>query len=91
MHTQFDPADEATRAVVTVGNGREFVVECVEGPFHRRRLVIIAAHCLPSLPPCAEHSYYEDRIRLRAFPRGFDDQPGSAWRTRIRAGGDDRG
>jgi hypothetical protein len=40
------------RAVVKVGNGRGFVVNrrCYLG--YRERIIITAAHCLPSLPPC---------------------------------------
>src|SRR5262249_29321365 len=44
------------QAIVTVGEGRGFVVangdDC---------LVVTAAHCLPSLPPCATFSHVEER------------------------------
>lgn len=48
--------DEAQRAVITVGEGRGFVVE---GP--RQRLIITAAHCLPHFPSCAAFSHLEER------------------------------
>ena len=48
--------DEAQRAVITVGEGRGFVVEGA-----RQRLVITAAHCLPHFPPCATISHLEER------------------------------
>ena len=48
--------DEAQRAVITVGEGRGFVVEGA-----RQRLVITAAHCLPHFPPCAAFSHLEER------------------------------
>ena len=48
--------DEAQRAVITVGQGRGFVVEAV-----RQRLVITAAHCLPDFPPSAAYSHLEER------------------------------
>jgi hypothetical protein len=42
---------KATRAVLTVGDGRGFVVEC-EHHGYLLRVVITAAHCLPRLPHC---------------------------------------
>ena len=49
--------EKASRAVVRVGDGgRGFVVEG-QGD----RLIITAAHCLPSFPPCATASYTEER------------------------------
>lgn len=45
-----------TRAVVTVGDGRGFIVK-----LNRRRLVITAAHCLPELPPAHAASYTHER------------------------------
>jgi Trypsin-like peptidase domain len=39
--------ESVTKAIVTVGGGRGFVVEA-----GHERLVITAAHCLPHLPPC---------------------------------------
>ena len=48
--------DEAQRAVITVGEGRGFVVEGV-----RQRLVITAAHRLPHFPPSAAYSHLEER------------------------------
>jgi hypothetical protein len=47
---------EAKRAVVTVGEGRGFVVEG-----ERNRFVVTAAHCLPFFPPCITASYTEER------------------------------
>jgi hypothetical protein len=46
----------ARSAVVTVGDGRGFVVNC-----WWKRVVISAAHCLPFFPPCHGMSYLEDR------------------------------
>jgi hypothetical protein len=42
---------KATRAVLTVGEGRGFVVEC-DHQGQPMRIVITAAHCLPRLPSC---------------------------------------
>jgi hypothetical protein len=42
---------KATGAVITVGDGRGFVVEC-DFRSHPMRIVITAAHCLPHFPPC---------------------------------------
>lgn len=47
---------EAKRAVVTVGEGRGFVVEC-----EHNRFVVTAAHCLPYFPPCMTASYTQER------------------------------
>ena len=44
--------DKRTRAIVTVGDGRGFIVE---GPLGR--VVITAAHCLPHLPPAHAAAY----------------------------------
>jgi hypothetical protein len=49
------PPEKATLAVLTVGRGRGFVVR---GPQHR--LVVTAARCLPSLPPCSSFFNYVD-------------------------------
>ena len=46
---------QATSAVVTVGNGRGFVVS-----WGHNRLVVTAAHCLPRLPPPHGASYLEE-------------------------------
>jgi hypothetical protein len=48
--------DRAASAVVTVGEGRGFVVS-----YRYHRFVITAAHCLPFLPPCHGASYIEER------------------------------
>jgi hypothetical protein len=40
-----------TRGVLRVGNGRGFVVSCRGYAGCEERIVITAAHCLPSLPP----------------------------------------
>jgi hypothetical protein len=49
--------EKAKQAVVTVGDGRGFVVE---GDLERR-YVITAAHCLPELPPAHGASKLEER------------------------------
>jgi len=46
-----------TSSVVTVGDGRGFVIE----DNRHKRLVITAAHCLPHFPPCHGTSYTEER------------------------------
>lgn len=48
--------ENVTRAVVTVGPGRGFIVETGRG-----RYVITAAHCLPYLPPRSSISFAEER------------------------------
>jgi hypothetical protein len=48
--------DQATTAIVIVGEGRGFVVEAEDN-----RFVITAGHCLPFVPPCAPFSYTEER------------------------------
>jgi hypothetical protein len=49
--------ERAKQAVVTVGDGRGFVVEGkLERPY-----VITAAHCLPELPPAHGMSYLHER------------------------------
>jgi hypothetical protein len=54
-----DQADWA-RSVVTVGDGRGFVVES-----YRERFVITAGHCLPELPPYHGASYTHERTFAR--------------------------
>ena len=60
--------------VITVGHGRGFVVEGAG-----ERLVITAAHCLPSLPP-AGPSFGPEARTFRAAPR-------SRWGGAPRVGG----
>jgi hypothetical protein len=47
---------EATRAVVTVGEGRGFIVSAQD------HYIITAGHCLPSLPPSNANSDRSERI-----------------------------
>lgn len=47
---------DTSEAVVTVGEGRGFIVETMGS-----RFVITAAHCLPHLPPGCPASYAEER------------------------------
>lgn len=51
--------DHLKAAVVTVGDGRGFVVDA--GSHSVGRIIITAAHCLPHLPPCIAASYTEER------------------------------
>jgi hypothetical protein len=51
---------KATSAVITVGDGRGFVVNQPYG-VGQIQLVITAAHCLPFFPPCASASYLHER------------------------------
>jgi hypothetical protein len=55
--------DQLIKAVITVGDGRGFVVETRdrERLWDRQRLVITAAHCLPTLPIAHPWSYLEER------------------------------
>ncbi len=65
MRAQHDARDnDATRAVLTVGDGRGFVVEVPRrNPLFRvpERVIITAAHCLPHLPPSHGASHYWER------------------------------
>ena len=51
--------DDALRAVVTVGDGRGFVIQ--GGDYPDDRLIITAAHCLPFFPPCTSNSGADER------------------------------
>jgi hypothetical protein len=55
--------NKAKSAVITVGDGRGFVVNgrayFADGPHDR--LVVTAAHCLPFFPPCTGASYLGER------------------------------
>ena len=62
--------DKALCAVIRVGDGRGFVVA---GKL-QKRLVITAAHCLPSFPPCHTASDPEDRI-YKQFLGPLDAEP----------------
>jgi hypothetical protein len=48
--------EEWSQAVVTVSDGRGFVVE-----LNAARYVLTAGHCLPNLPPAHLASYIEER------------------------------
>jgi hypothetical protein len=48
--------DSARRAIVSVGDGRGFVLQGA-----RDRFVLTAGHCLPAFPPCASISLTEER------------------------------
>src|SRR5204862_6850477 len=48
--------EEATRAIVAVGHGRGFVVQCGNA-----RMIVTAAHCLPRFPPRASISLPHQR------------------------------
>ena len=50
------PNKTVARAIVRAGYGRGFVVE-----WENQRLIITAAHCLPTLPPCHPASHVEER------------------------------
>jgi hypothetical protein len=64
--------EELTSGVITVGDGRGFVVEGAG-----ERLVITAAHCLPFLPPAQSFFEYKERTYGPLLAR-FGDQP-CAW------------
>jgi hypothetical protein len=58
----------STQAVVTVGDGRGFVVK-----HHHERVIITAAHCLPFLPPPCTVSYLKERTyKALLGPLGSD-------------------
>jgi hypothetical protein len=53
-----------TNAVIRVGDGRGFIVKDAGRArfgWRNERVVITAAHCLPSFPPCHAASYSEER------------------------------
>jgi hypothetical protein len=68
--------DKAKRAVITVGDGRGFVVEVPHPSIHMRlpmRVVITAAHCLPWFPPSMSFSHLEERTYQKLLgPLGSD-------------------
>lgn len=49
--------DDWIRSVITVGDGRGFVVETER----EERLIITAGHCLPQLPPSHPNTHSEER------------------------------
>jgi hypothetical protein len=60
-----------TQAVVSVGDGRGFIVSGKHD-----RFIITAAHCLPAFPPCASFSTIEERTYATLVGmsgRGKDD------------------
>jgi hypothetical protein len=77
--------DGATKAIITVGEGRGFVIkariELRDGEGHRliteRRYVITAAHCLPHLPPAHPASYTQERTYGHLLSR-LNEEP-SVW------------
>jgi hypothetical protein len=56
MNKHMKLLNKARSAVVTVGEGRGFVVNC-----RHERLVVTAAHCLPFFRPCHGASHVEER------------------------------
>lgn len=70
------PNADHTSAVVTVGDGRGFIIETDDWRF--RRLIITAAHCLPHLPPCIAASYTEERTYPDLIGR-LNDQSPKVW------------
>src|SRR4030095_7753945 len=66
--------DDRTDAVIRVGDGRGFLVD-----FRRSRLVLTAAHCLPTLPTSA-HPYAHLEERTYANLLGpLDDETATVW------------
>lgn len=64
------PNQRVARAIVRVGCGRGFVIER-----ENQRLIVTAAHCLPTLPPCHPASNTEERTyRELVGPLG-DEKP----------------
>jgi hypothetical protein len=60
---------KATPAVLTVGDGRGFVVEC-EHQGHPMRIVITPAHCLPRFPPCGGEDQWDWTYKALLGPLG---------------------
>lgn len=58
-----DQCHNAKSAVITVAEGRGFVVNgrayFADGP--RDRFIITGAHCLPFFPPCTSAAYFEEK------------------------------
>jgi hypothetical protein len=67
---------EAKSAVITVGEGRGFVVNgrayFADGP--RDRFIITGAHCLPFFPPCTSAAYLEEKT-YRALLGPIGNEP----------------
>lgn len=56
METPPPAVQKALKSVLTVGDGRGFVIKVKQ-----RRLVVTAAHCLPELPPPHLHAYLREK------------------------------
>ncbi len=67
---------KARQAVITVGEGRGFVVSSPRDPY-REQYVVTAAHCLPKLPPADPWSYTLERTYAKLLgPLG---EPPHVW------------
>jgi hypothetical protein len=61
VESEQDRRTALTQAVVRVGDGRGFVVEHRNQLGHVGRLVLTAAHCLPTLPPAHPFAFTEEQ------------------------------
>ena len=66
---QMHRLENAKRAVITVGDGRGFIIDT------EPRLVVSAAHCLPHLPPANGASYLGDRTYQELLGPLGEQQP----------------
>lgn len=64
------PDAKLKQAVVRVNGGRGFIIEA-----DKRRLVITAAHCLPTPPPCHGGSYTEERTYAKLLGKLGGSEP----------------
>jgi hypothetical protein len=79
------PGERLAAGVVTVNGGRGFIVETAfsyqargRNVVQRARLVITAAHCLPSVPPAHAASKIEERTYANLLGR-LDDEKPTVW------------
>lgn len=63
----------ATRAVVSVGDGRGFIMDSDD--VSHNRVVVTAAHCLPQLPPAFAASCLEERTYPTLLGQLDDPEP----------------
>jgi hypothetical protein len=72
--------EDWTAAVVTVGDGRGFVVDVVGVVgVHRERYVLTVAHCLPQLPSAHPGRYTEEQTFSNMLAPLGDDP--TVWAT----------
>ncbi len=70
--------DVAKSAVVTVGEGRGFIIEAALLHRFPVRLIVTAAHCLPHLPPALATASSEERTYAKLLGR-LDEREPKVW------------